>query len=62
MGARSDLAAATPQAPLTWEERPRTLRSAPEPTHGNSRSARVSLSFKSAATLAEDPLPFGETP
>ena len=27
------------QAPLTWEERPRTLRSAPEPTHGNSRSA-----------------------
>jgi transposase len=24
---------------LTWEERPRTLRSAPEPTHGNSRSA-----------------------
>ena len=38
-GARSALAAATPQAPLTWEERPRTLRSAPEPTHGNSRSA-----------------------
>jgi hypothetical protein len=30
-GARSALAAATPQAPLTWEERPRTLRSAPEP-------------------------------
>ena len=24
---------------MTWEERPRTLRSAPEPTHRNSRSA-----------------------
>jgi len=28
---------------LTWEERPRTLRSAPEPTHGNSRSAVLRL-------------------
>jgi hypothetical protein len=26
---------------LTWEERPRTLRSAPEPTHRNNRSART---------------------
>ena len=26
---------------MTWEERPRTLRSAPEPTHRNSRSAPV---------------------
>src|SRR3954452_14740276 len=38
---RTRLTGTTPSG-MTWEERPRTLRSAPEPTHINSRSAPAS--------------------
>ena len=34
---------ATPKAPLTWERRPRRLRSALEPTHGNDTRAQYLL-------------------
>jgi len=40
---------------LTCEERPRTLRSAPEPTHRNSRSARsTGVGVRQRAVLVED--------
>ena len=58
-GARSALAAATPQAPLTWEERPRTLRSAPEP---DPQKQQMCLQQSSYMNFAYDDVPFGVAP
>ena len=50
--ARRALAAATPQAPLTWEKRPRTLRSAPEPDPQKQQKCMASIRSDESPNVA----------